>query len=380
MSEGSQARPVVAARRRGFTLVELLVVITIIGILISLLMPAVQSARENARRAQCSNNVHQLCLALQSYHTNMRIFPPSSVWKVNGKFDTSQIENKNNPNLYENWIILILPYIDQQALFNQVDFTQPIGGVSTSQANMAVRATQLSFMQCPSDSYNRVSFNGSGSSLVNQLGDNWARGNYAANGALGFMSYTSYASSGSGAYSNYAAATAAGWNNKYCTGVMGANLSLRIDDIHDGASNTVLVGEIRAGIVPFDCRGVWAMGGACASALWAHGWIGDDNGPNCAQPNADDVNSCTDIYTAVGGQAALQNLGMACSSGNWSNFQQTVRSLHANGGNIGLGDGSVRYVSDFIDHSGSNGNPPNLSIWDKIMLSNDGLPLDTSKF
>src|SRR5262249_22720191 len=143
----SQGRLVTAARRRAFTLVELLVVITIIGILISLLMPAVQSARESARRAPCSNNLQQTCFALQSYHTSMRIFPPSSVWKTGGKFDTSQVELKNNPNLYENWIILVLPFIDQQALFNQVDFTQPIGGVSTSQANIAVRSTQLGFMQ-----------------------------------------------------------------------------------------------------------------------------------------------------------------------------------------------------------------------------------------
>ncbi len=381
MTAQSPARPIASVRRSAFTLVELLVVITIIGILISLLLPAVQSARESGRRAQCANNVKNLCLALQNYHNTARIFPPSSVWKVNGQFDTSQIETKNNPSLYENWIILILPYIDQQNLYNQVDFTHPIGGTSTNQANMTVRVTQLPFMLCPTDAYNRAPFSGSGSSLTNQMGDNWARGNYGANGGMGFMSYSAHNNSGAGPLAtanNYSAASPGGWNNKYCTGVMGANMSLRIEDIHDGSSNTVLVGEIRAGFLPFDPRGVWAMGGACPSALWAHGYVGDDNGPNSNQPRADDVQSCSDIENAVGGQTNLQALGMACSPDNWPNWQQTVRSLHPNGGNVGFGDASVHYFSDFMDHNGTG--PTNLSTWDKIMLSNDGLPLDASKY
>jgi prepilin-type N-terminal cleavage/methylation domain-containing protein/prepilin-type processing-associated H-X9-DG protein len=366
--------------RHAFTLVELLVVITIIGILISLLLPAVQSARESGRRAQCANNVKQLCLALQSYHTSARIFPPSSVWKVGGKFDVSQVETLNNGSLYENWIVLVLPYMDQQGLFNQFDFTQPIGGVSTSAGSMTARATQLQILLCPTDSYNRQPFNGSGSSQTNKLGDNWARGNYAANAGMAYLSYS--ASAHTRGFGSVQGANPVGWNIKWCTGVMGANASLRIEDIRDGSSNTILVGEIRAGILPYDTRGVWAMSGGSPSALWAHGFVGDDNGPNSASLNADDMLSCADVVTAVGGQTNLANLGMPCSndSGAKPNWQQTVRSLHPNGGNVGLGDGSVRYISDFIE-KGTNGTPPAcLGTWDKLNLANDGQPLDASKF
>src|SRR6516165_11394357 len=93
-----------AARRRAFTLVELLVVITIIGILMSLLLPAVQSARESARKLQCSNNIRNLGLALNQYHTSFKIFPPSSVWRVSGKLSVSQIETPSANYLYENWV------------------------------------------------------------------------------------------------------------------------------------------------------------------------------------------------------------------------------------------------------------------------------------
>lgn len=240
----SIAPPPTSRNPPGFTLVELLVVITIIGILVGLLLPAVQSAREAARRLQCSNNLHQFGLALQGYHTSFSTFPPSSVWKTGwtaagGKLDLSGFNNANNSQLAENWVILILPQLENQNLRNSFDLTKPIPNA----ANAAARSNQLTVMLCPSDNtFNQKPFMGSASSKTNQMGDNWARGNYAANASLGYMGFTSSATgAGSGTTPN-----GGNWTNRYLRGVMGANTSQRIDDIHDGASNTILVAEIRA--------------------------------------------------------------------------------------------------------------------------------------
>ena len=124
---------------RGFTLVELLVVIAIIGILIALLLPAVQAAREAARRAQCANNLKQIGLALHGYHTAVGTFPPGGI---------TEGPCCSTPSL-TSWAISILPYLEQQGLYDQYD----MNAYNEDPENKLVRETPLAVYVCPSEQH-----------------------------------------------------------------------------------------------------------------------------------------------------------------------------------------------------------------------------------
>jgi prepilin-type N-terminal cleavage/methylation domain-containing protein/prepilin-type processing-associated H-X9-DG protein len=363
---------------RGFTLVELLVVVSILGVLIALLLPGIQASREAARLLQCRNNIKQLGLALHSYHSAHGRFPPSSVWRVNGKLDLSNVDQANNSQLAENWVILILPHLEEKIVWNSFDLTKPI----PSATNAAARAHRLPIMLCPTDTYNDKPFDGAASRLEN-LGGNWARGNYAANASLGFLGYGDRdADDITGLGKGGTVADGGGWSDRYLRGVTGANIALRIKDISDGTSKTILLGEIRAGLLPQDTRGVWAMSGACPSALWGCGYspFAWDNGPNCYDATkGDEMQTCGALWSAFGGLAQVSRMGMSCWIGD-DGSQQTARSMHAGGVNVCLCDGSVRFLSEFVE-LGTPGTPPKcLGIWDKLLLSGDGQTVDASRF
>ena len=133
----------VIRRVRGFTLVELLVVIAIIGILVALLLPAIQAAREAARRTECTNNMKQIGLALQNYHDSYRRFPPSGILYGDPRTVPHALP------YHHTWLVMILPFMEQGPLYDEVDKNFPIYLNAAGQPQ-AIVSTNVGNLHCPS--------------------------------------------------------------------------------------------------------------------------------------------------------------------------------------------------------------------------------------
>jgi prepilin-type N-terminal cleavage/methylation domain-containing protein len=353
-------------RKTAFTLVELLVVIAIIGILIALLLPAIQAAREAGRRAQCMNNCKQLGLACINYQESRGRFP----------FGVMLPRGADPSSTYQwgaNWVVQILPFTEDPSLAKMFNNLKPISDPS----NAALRATRMPVMLCPDD----PNYNSKPYMPVNRSfeGSNWARGNYAANGSL--EQFWLWGSSNI----NFNGPGSTGWAIPWLRGVMGVNESSAVKDISDGAANTCLIGEIRAGVAPMDRRGTWAMGCAGASILWGHGAT-DDHGPNNNSVLADDTIECDEVESAVGGQNNLVGMTMGCYGGGGNN-QATVRSMHlAGGGHICMCDGSVHFISDSINvsttwsYTTSTRVASEFGIWEQLMSAGDSMTIPNNTY
>ncbi len=341
---------------RGFTLVELLVVIAIIALLIALLVPAVQSSREVARRIQYQNNMKQLGIALHAYHTSNNAFPPAITTQPGG-----------NPVAYSNqlrpgWTIMVLPYLEQQTLYDAFDLTQPVA----HDFNRLPRSTRVSVMSCPSEP--------NASQACSRAGGEWARGNYGAN--IGMLNPGDTLRNGS---------TRDLWRPTQ-RGIMGANEALTIAQIRDGTSNTMLVLELRAGLVPLDIRGTWAMGQCGASSVCSYG----NNvqpaipGPNICKPDADDQpEGETVVSVAIGIDRAKRECMHADNSPTWQSFP---RSSHIGGIVVGFADGSVHFIGDYVESGSVTCGPRDTCnvnqyrTWQHLIASGDGQPVDLSAF
>lgn len=359
----------------GFTLVELLVVIAIIGILVALLLPAIQAAREAARRSQCQSNIKNVALAVLNYQETKKIFP------VGMSFDAKlYYGSKIMGQLAEygpNWVIRVLPYLEEQSTHDHFDLKVPIngGGMSPSTPgeirNREARGTVISVLHCPSDGYNKIPYAGK----IPVHGDNWARGNYAGNlgglfigaGGCGAPPGETYQICTNGPNGDGVLPEDDGWRSDLRRGVMGPNISVRIAKITDGTSKTILVGEVRAGLTDKDARGTWAMGHAGASLLSHYGSGGDANGPNSCGSQDDDVYS--DVCDLGPQREIALAECMSCFAQGSGARQATVRSTHADGANLAMCDGSVIFISNDVE-TGSYGAWG--SVWDYMIGSADG--------
>jgi prepilin-type N-terminal cleavage/methylation domain-containing protein/prepilin-type processing-associated H-X9-DG protein len=359
-----------AALRKGFTLVELLVVIAIIGILVALLLPAIQAAREAARRSQCQANLHNVGLALLNYESANKILPNGMNFNPADAAGAVQTLGKYGPN----WVINVLPYMEDQALHDSFDSNlyvpmtsanfRPVNDnpAANNAANQKARATTIAVLLCPSDPNNRILYQGG--SAANH-GKNYGRTNYAANAGRGFL-YGNPIGTGGGV--NYMPGPDSNaWKDNCYRGVMGANAAVKLSRITNGTSKAIMAGEIRAGLTENDGRGVWALGHAGASLLAMYGSGGDDAGPNACGNTGDDV------YGDICDTAAANRNGMAgaecmtCSGGG-SYDQQTIRSRHPGGAHVCMCDGSVQFVNDDIEVNSGIGSEC-CTAWDYMITS-----------
>ncbi len=252
--------------RRAFTLVELLVVIAIIGILIGLLLPAINAAREAGRRAQCMNNAKQMGLACINYMETNGSFP------VGARINVADRPLSRTTQWRANWVILVLPFTESSPLFKLYDQSRPVsqGNIASNSTNAVMRGSRFPTMLCPTDATNNsVNYMPGGGN--SGAGPNWARGNYAGNGSI----FQNDMGIGGG----FEGPRSAGWSTVGMRGVIGINESSSSKDISDGLAHTCLLGEIRAGVCPVDPRGIWAMGSVGGSLLFGHGST-DEHGPN----------------------------------------------------------------------------------------------------
>jgi prepilin-type N-terminal cleavage/methylation domain-containing protein/prepilin-type processing-associated H-X9-DG protein len=312
--------------RRGFTLIELLVVIAIIGVLIALLVPAVQKVREAAARIQCTNNLKQIGLALHSFHDANRAFPPGY---IDGNTNpASTPDNDVGPGW--GWASFILPYLEQNAVFNQINFKQPVG----TGVNAQISLQDLTIMQCPSDPYQQA-FAVYDSSFTTPIAM-VAHGNYV--GCNGWEECFN----GTGGNPQSGSGTDGLGGNFGISGV-GAfyrNSRTRIASITDGLSNTILAGERSGDHSPSTWTGAVA-GGRCPAWMATQPPSPNSPPPGLPYDNAD-----------FGEAFALAHANAShLPSADFPIFDpDTFYSMHTGkGANFLFGDGSVHFLTSGIN-------------------------------
>jgi len=332
----------------GFTIVELLVVIAIIGVLVSLLLPAVQSARESARRLQCANNLKQIALAALNYESTHRTLPPSGL--VKPLFDSSRGIEVFNPygNPQISWAVLILPFLEQTALYERFDLQKPKSAfVQPSDATETFVQTYL----CPSEEARNLFYE-----IPGTLSKRFAKGNYAAYVSPFHVNLQLL----------YPGALIAGGQ--------------KLSSVEDGTAGTIAFSEVRALDHPRDERGAWVLPwvGATLLAFDMHPLhadndpdgtgegdrflaenrapyvaspesLGETQRPNHQGPNADALKQCLTSQLQSAADANMPCVKQPRPLDLSNHMSAAPRSLHPGGVNASYLDGHVAFLVDDVD-------------------------------
>lgn len=312
-------------RIRGFTLIELLVVIAIIAILIALLLPAVQQAREAARRSTCKNHLKQVGLALHNYHDTFLRFP---IGEQAGR-------------IRPNWRAPILPYLDQAPAYNKMNFdisTSTGGFMSESSSgsygygtgtttNEVLKTLRVPVYNCPSSPHSTSS---------NDNGMN----NYNQGQTMDYVGIAGSTPDPAGR-SNVCSVTGAGYGNgTYCNnGLLAPNDSFRMRDVKDGTSNTIIVAEQSGQVNGKDCR-----------SNYYGGWSGigtTSKMPALPSGSAWGSGTTTVMYSVN----SFWNSGGPTEASAPYGANTIIGSYHTGGTHVLLTDGAVRFVSENLDFS-----------------------------
>ncbi len=316
--------------RHGFTLIELLVVIAIIAILIALLLPAVQQAREAARRTQCRNNMKQLGLALHNYHDTYGMFPYGQGGTAGRDFWWEGRANASN-ELCLSGLVPLLPFVDQGPLWDQItrgDANYPPQGPCPWYSSFKPWTADIPAYLCPSDPESNPAAGGIG------------RSNYA------FCRGDSVGASSS----------------TQTRGLFATATCYRVRDVVDGTSNTIAMAEIvicgsrRRILGGMTCTGLGGQLSQNPSVCLTY--IDPDN-PDEFGPNYTDCGWAIRGRRYPDGRPALTGFstvlppnGPNCNQnnyGDWSPGVYSAQSMHAGGVNVLFADGSVRFISESID-------------------------------
>ncbi len=310
-------------RSSGFTLIELLVVIAIIAVLIALLLPAVQQAREGARRTQCKNHLMQIGLALQNYMHAHGMLPPGtsnatgpiisrepasavSQFGVGGAAQVPQPVSPNPQNAagyHMSWIVQILPYLEQQNVYQRVDFTNSV----YAPENLPVRARALSMLRCPSDPGMAQGTTGAGAN------------NYC------------------GIHHDFETPIDVNQN-----GVLFLNSSIKYDQITDGSSSTLFVAEVMS-------QQGTNLGWMSGTRSTLRNMVLRTTRPETGEVTGYTTHSFPTFQGGgiYGGNSSLREEPNAPTDG--SEFVGGFSSSHTGGFQAVFGDGSVRFLSQNTD-------------------------------